>query len=282
MNVRPSVFASQGWYPADKRVCRSTLLEYEDSFPGHPRGHFAGVVPHAGWIFSGRLATWTLCGLKEVNPELVFVFGGHMSPGSKPVCMPEGAWETPLGEILVAEEVTDALVDRFHCRKESYELFEPDNTIEVQMPIIKHLWPKARVVALQVPPDHTATQIGEFSANLVAGESLRAIAIGSTDLTHYGSHYGFCPKGVGAKAHRWSKEENDRPFINHMLNLESSGIGHALANHSACCPGAATAAMAFAKEKGAQRGELVDHVTSCETEPGEARRMWVGYAGIVY
>lgn len=283
MNVRPAVFAMQGWYPLDAEECRATLEQYRQSFPGRPTGRCAGVVPHAGWAFSGRLAAWTFTALAAAEPEVVFLFGGHMLPGQRPVCMPEGAWGTPLGEVPVEAELAGALVERFDCRRETAERFEPDNTIELQLPMLKFTWPQARVVAVQVPPEQQAMQMGAWAAEQAEQRGLRAVAIGSTDLTHYGPHYGFTPKGSGAEALRWAKEDNDRPLIALLEKLDiDAAVEHALRQHSACCPGAAGAAAHFARACGAERGRLIEHTTSHDIAPRGEPQMWVGYAGIVY
>ncbi len=283
MSVREPFFAYQGWYPSDPESCRSAVQEYLDSFAGSPKGTLAGIVPHAGWVFSGRTAGLTFAALADLSPDLVFVFGGHMHPGQRCICMPAGSFGTPLGNVPVHEAIAAELVSRFGCEEESPERFNPDNTIELQMPFIREVWPRARVVAAQVPPGDGAEAVGQWAAEKSKQAGLAAVAIGSTDLTHYGANYGFTPRGLGEEAHRWSKQENDRPFIDLLLKLDVRGaVEHALKNHSACCSGAAAAAAAFAKHKGATGGQLIEHVTSHEVEPRGTPSMWVGYASIVY
>jgi AmmeMemoRadiSam system protein B len=250
---------------------------------GSPKGTLAGIVPHAGWVFSGRTAGLTYAALADASPDLVFVFGGHMHPGQRCVCMPAGSFGTPIGNVQVHESIASQLVSRFGCEEETPDRFHPDNTIELQMPFLREVWPRARVVAVQVPPDDTAEAVGRWAAEKSKEEGITAVAIGSTDLTHYGANYGFSPMGSGQEAHRWSKEENDRPFLDLLLKLDYQGaVEHALLHHSACCSGAAAAAAAFAKFRGATEGRLIEHTTSHEVESRGTPRMWVGYASIVY
>jgi AmmeMemoRadiSam system protein B len=180
----------------------------------------------------------------------------------------------------VDPDLADKLVKEFGCDTETPSRFAPDNTIELQMPFVRAVWPGARVVAVQVPPGDVAEAMGKRAADL-GGPG--AVAIGSTDLTHYGPSYGFSPKGSGPEALRWSKEENDGPFIEHLLKMESeAAMSHALDHHSACCPGAAAAAVTFAQARGATEGKLIEHTTSAEVEGRASPGMWVGYASIVY
>jgi len=277
------LFAIQGWYPSRERDCRETIEQYLETFPGEPRGRLAGIVPHAGWVYSGRLAALTFAALRDSKPQVVFLFGGHMHPGQDCVCMSSGAFGTPLGPVVVQEKLASQLCEQFGCRTETPRNATPDNTIELQMPFIRAIWPEARVVALAVAPDERAAEIGRAASRLAQEQNLPALAIGSTDLTHYGANYGFVPQGTGTEAHEWSKQQNDRPFIDRLLALDGPGaVQHALANHSACCPGAASAALAFAMDRGASEGRLIEHATSHEVEGRGTPSMWVGYASIVY
>jgi AmmeMemoRadiSam system protein B len=283
VNIRDPLFAYQGWYPSSEGACRQAIDEYLASFSGSPEGTLAGIVPHAGWVYSGRLAALTFAALAKVEPQVVFLFGGHMHPGQKCVCMPSGAFGTPLGPVVVHEKLASELSEHLGCVTESPNNASPDNTIELQMPIIRAVWPQAKVVALAVAPDEQAERAGNWAAQAASDNQLSAVAIGSTDLTHYGSNYGFSPKGSGQEALEWSKNENDRPFIDRLLVLDAQGaIQHAQANHSACCPGAAAAAMAFARAGGVKEGKLIEHTTSHEVEGRGTPSMWVGYASIAY
>jgi hypothetical protein len=283
VNIRPQYFSRQGWYPGTERECRKLTEEYLKSFPGAPLGQLAGIVPHAGWVFSGRTAAWTFAALQGSNPQVVFLFGGHLRPGEPSVIMPEGAFDTPLGPIPVEEEIASAFASRFKSERETPQAYSPDNTIELQLPLLKAVWPDARVVAAQVPPGPEAEDAGRWAAEIGDQKKLRTVAIGSTDLTHYGPNYGFSPKGAGEEALRWSKEENDRPLLDHLLKLDPSGaMRHALQHHSACCSGAAAAAVSFARARGATQGQLVQHTTSHEVEGRGKPTMWVGYASVVF
>ena len=57
-----------------------------------------GIVPHAGWYFSGKAAA-RVFGLsaKATQPQVVCVFGGHLGGDSPPLLVSDEAWETPWG-----------------------------------------------------------------------------------------------------------------------------------------------------------------------------------------
>jgi AmmeMemoRadiSam system protein B len=125
-----------------------------------------------------------------------------------------------------------------------------------------------------------AEQLGKEVAEIAKKEGIPILAIGSTDLTHYGPNYGFLKKGVGPASVAWVKKENDKGFIDRALKMDAEGLlNHALENDSACSAGAAVSAMATCKALGSEKGVLLDYYTSYDIMPDDS---FVGYAGILY
>jgi AmmeMemoRadiSam system protein B len=283
MDTRKAVFAGS-WYPERETACAAAIDEFLEAGPHPGKGDppaLAGIVPHAGWTFSGRIACNTIHRLKErVPPELVVVFGMHLHAGSPNIMMDRGAWQTPFGRLPVDEDLANYLGARFSFTLESPRRFNPDNTIELQMPLIHHLLSPAAVLALGVAPRKDALEVGRAVARWAMEKGRRVKIVGSTDLTHYGANYGLTTHGSGAEALEWVREHNDRRLIDALLAMEPlKVIDEGLTNHNACCAGAAAAALAAAAGMGAVRARLVDYATSCDIIPGES---FVGYAGVVF
>jgi len=129
------------------------------------------------------------------------------------------------------------------------------------------------------PASAKALELGEAVAAVARELNLSLLAIGSTDLTHYGPNYGWAPQGIGPQAVQWVREVNDQRFLSEVLKLDGAGLLRAaLEDQSACSPGAAAAAVAAAKKLGARKAVLHDYYTSYEIMPGDS---FVGYAGIL-
>jgi AmmeMemoRadiSam system protein B len=106
--------------------------------------------------------------------------------------------------------------------------------------------------------------------------------LGSTDLTHYGPGYRFTPVGVGPGTLAWSKE-NDRRIIQLALEMKAENIiPEARSHHNACGAGAIAAAVATARTLGAQKGVLLEHITSYEVRSEGEIEDFVGYTGIIF
>jgi AmmeMemoRadiSam system protein B len=283
MTVRPAVFAGS-WYPSRPEECQRQIEEYFHRLPVAPAGvgvPLGGIVPHAGWTFSGRLAGAVVGMLREGgSPDTVILFGGHLGPLDRHLLMAEGAWDTPLGPLEVDGQMARALREEFPFLTEESRGAQPDNTRELQLPLIAYGFPDARILPVATAPTRQGIQIGERCARLARELGRTVLVLGSTDLTHYGPGYGFTPQGRGPRAERWVREVQDPRVIREMETMNPEGIlNEALANHNACCPGAAAAAVACVKVLGARTPQVIDYATSADVLPGED---FVGYVGVIY
>lgn len=281
--LRRAVFAGS-WYPSSAAECEKEIEGFliEGKKMDFPAGELVGgIVPHAGWFFSGSIACNVIRSLRSDDPPDVFVvFGMHLHPNSPCMMMPEGAWETPFGEIHVDELLAGELTKQFSFTLESTNSFTQDNTIELQLPFIKYFFSEARIVAMGVPPAKSSLEIGRAVVEIANRLDLGIKVIGSTDLTHYGRNYGFVSEGTGPQALDWVRNQNDRRIIDLMLEMDAEKvISEALDSQNACCAGAAATAIESAKRLGADRAESIAYATSYDKSPGDS---FVGYVGIVF
>ncbi len=284
MNVRTPCVAG-AFYPGRDREARRQIDSFLKQATCQVEGYVVGgIVPHAGWIFSGATAAHLFCALqRQAAPETVVFFGAvHRWPLQAPALYGAGAWRTPLGEVAIDEPLAQALLQtdpRFVDRPEAHE---EEHAIEVQVPFVQHLWPQARILPIAMPPLPTAPDLGRAVARAAAGLGRRVVAIGSTDLTHYGPRYGMAPAGVGQRGLAWAKE-NDRLLLDRVVALDAEGAqAEAQARYNACGPGAVAAAIGYALETGAARGILLQHTTSHEAYPMGGPSDLVGYGAVAF
>jgi hypothetical protein len=283
VKVRKATFAGS-WYPGSAAECKKEIKGFlkqakDASIAG--KTFTGGIVPHAGWYFSGSIACSVFnCLQAGKTPDVIVVFGMHLHPGSPCYLMADGAWETPFGPIEIEKTLAGELAKQFTFKIETAENFTRDNTIELQLPFIKYFFKDAKLVPIGVPPAKTSLEIGKAVADIATRLGQRVKVIGSTDLTHYGYNYGFVSKGTGPAAVEWVRNQNDRRVIDAMLAMDpDSVIREALANQNACCSGAAATAIAAAKQLGAHEAETIAYATSYDKSPDDS---FVGYVGIVF
>lgn len=277
------------FYPAGERACLTLLSRcLEPIPPGEipPGTVTGGLVPHAGWTYSGHTAGRTFAAIGDPAPRTFLFFGAVHVPGVRQAVLSSAdRWETPLGDVRVDREIADLLLDTCGDFLEEDDVpHRVEHSIEVQLPFVRHLYPDAAIVAVGVPPYRWAPDLGRAAGRALVELPDRVVVIASTDLTHYGpSFYGFAPKGTGPEAHRWSKEVNDREFLDHVLRFDAEGaLKAAERSRSACGAGAAAAAMTACREMGADRAALLEHVTSHEVQGRADPTDFVGYASVVF
>lgn len=283
MEIRSTAFAGS-WYPSTAEACEREITQFQSEYQSpRPTDTYTvgGIVPHAGWFFSGAIACQVIEALSSAaQPDTLLLFGRHMHPGGIPVLMSKGGWQTPFGPLAVDEALAEELEHLFEFEKETTRRFEPDNTIEVQLPFIKYFFPEVALLAVGVPPAERALELGKTAVEIGKRQGKQLMVIGSTDMTHYGPNYGFSPQGHGPQAVDWVREQNDGPLIAAMEALDASQVlVQAGAHHSACCAGAVAAALSAGQALGARDGQKVAYSTSYEKSPGSS---FVGYAGVLF
>lgn len=290
MSTRKPVVAGQ-FYPASRDSCiteiENCLAEYQ--LPKIiPEDIVAGIVPHAGWTFSGDLAALVFSAVKKScgKVDTFIIFGAaHSYFGSEPAVYDSGSWETPLGTIGIDEQLAEAVLKTNTATADTLA-HRSEHSIEVQVPFIQHLFTDANILPVLTPPGKKVVAAGQAIGRIISELDKKVVCIGSTDLTHYGPRYGFTPVGVGPDALKWASEVNDRQFIDLALALDAEGLlANAAENGNACGPGAAAAAVAAAKKLGKKKGTLLAHTNSNEImikKMGTSSTESVGYAAMVF
>jgi len=243
----------------------------------------AGIVPHAGWDYSGPTAGKVFASIKKhVNPKTFILFGASHGYFGPPALMAEGFWETPFGDIEIDSALSSRLLEQVDGLKENASAHDGEHSIEVQVPFIKRLFPEARIAPILVPAHENAFALGAAVADVARNDD-SVVAIGSADLSHYGPRFGFAPKGTGRQALEWVRNVNDKRVIELAVGMNAEAIvSEARDRHNTCGAGAISALVAFAEKIGARRGVLLEYTTSHDVRPFGEPVDFVGYAGIIY
>ncbi|MBI4962437.1 MAG: AmmeMemoRadiSam system protein B [Desulfomonile tiedjei] len=268
-----------GWYPGSADACNREIDGFLVGYTAPAGTWIGGVVPHAGWYYSGRAAARTISTLAgSGRPDRVVIYGGHLPAGRDPIAYTDEAWETPLG----AQPMDPAFCGELVSSGEAVEASRgfSDNTVEVQIPLVRRFFPDIPVIAVHAPASDTAIKLGEAVQRLLSEKGLTAAFLGSADLTHYGPNYGFTPRGTGAGAVKWVKEENDRALIDKALAMDAHGLlQEAWELHNTCSAGPIASVIASVSRRGVKSGSLLEYYTSYDISPDAS---FVGYAAILY
>ena len=146
----------------------------------------AALVPHAGWVYSGRLAAQTFA--RTEIPDTIVIFAPrHRSGGINWAVSPYKTWGLPFGSLKAdldwAEQFID-IVRRFEFDETPHK---HEHAIEVQLPIIARLKPNVKVVGVTMVGgdwDEIEESAIQFAHFLKTSNSKPLLVI-SSDMNHY-------------------------------------------------------------------------------------------------
>ncbi|HMA53966.1 MAG TPA: AmmeMemoRadiSam system protein B [Acidobacteriota bacterium] len=184
--TRPAVFAGQ-FYPADAARLASDIDGYlAAAGEAAPAGRIVGlVVPHAGYVYSGRTAAASYALLRGRAIDTVVIIGpSHRFAFEGASIWPDGGFETPLGVARVDESLAKEIAKAagFRFRREA---FAEEHSVEVQVPFIQRALPGAAIVPI-VMGEQTRATIRTLAAALAKTcRDRNVVVIASTDLSHF-------------------------------------------------------------------------------------------------
>jgi len=188
-------FSSQvagSFYPGDEKELRSMVEKYvsEASFKGlREKSDLVGILsPHAGYIYSGKVAGEAYALLKERDYKTVVVMAlNHRQMRSKVSVLDMAAYDTPLGSLKINRSYTKELLKNYSDLFESDEsAFSNEHSLEVQLPFIQVVKPKATIVPIVVAV-RDQELIGKAGKALfeVFGKKKDVVFVASTDFSHH-------------------------------------------------------------------------------------------------
>lgn len=187
--IRPPVVAGM-FYPGSpaklRRDVEAMLNEASADLPP-VRGRVIGaVVPHAGYQYSGRTAAAVYQVLASANVDtVVFVGPSHREAFRGSSVFSGSAFATPLGHVAIDEELAASLSTAGGSITVSVAGHRQEHAIEVQVPFLQVVCPKARMVAVTMW-DQGIRSCDELASALTSALTGRSAAlIASSDLSHY-------------------------------------------------------------------------------------------------
>ncbi len=263
-HARPFQFAGS-WYPETLEEAES----YWEPIP-NPLPAKAAVCPHGAWMYSGRVAG-AVYGAMQPADTFVVLGSNHTGQGKSSTSLfPRGRWFLPETKIDIDEAFSEELLHRTEYITVDYEAHNREHSIELQIPFLLLLNPKAKLVPITMRDSdidvfHDVGRSIAATAKKLADR--RVVVIASSDFTHYES--------------RKSALRQDQAAIEKILALDPDGLKETTdrLGISMCGVGPVAAALVAARAMGARGAEQVAYATS-----GDATEDYdsvTGYAGIV-
>ncbi len=147
------------------------------------------MVPHAGYIYSGSIASFGYAKIAENGIPDVFIIlsPNHTGLGSEVSVFNKGEWETPLGNVEVDEEFANKIISFSDYASADFVAHSNEHSIEVQLPFLQYFSSNFKIVPI-VMGCQTLSVVSDLAEAIVsAGKKINKsyCVIASTDLSHF-------------------------------------------------------------------------------------------------
>jgi hypothetical protein len=217
------------------------------------------ILPHAGYVYSGRTAAHAAWVLNSGQFETVILLGPDHRVGFACCAVSDvAAYQTPMGKVPLAVEAVRL--------REQPDLFRPvaasdesEHCLEVVLPFLQHLLGSFRMIPVVCGP----CDAGKIAASLDPLLNAETLIVVSSDLSHYLPHD--------------TAVVRDRETIQAVLDLDWDAISNS--RNRACGALPIEVLLRLARRHG-WKPQLLHYSTSAEAS-GD-RQAVVGYAAIAF
>lgn len=266
-DLRPPSVAGT-FYPATAREVDRALDELFLEEP-RPESWPAVMVPHAGWVYSGRLAAKVFSRVK-IPGQVIILCPNHRPGGAEWAVAPHGTWCLPGRRVESDPDLARQLAETVSGLELDGAAHREEHAVEVQLPLLARLAPHARVVGITVGGGELSglLRFAEQMAGLLREMSPRPLLVISSDMNHF--------------ADETETRRLDRLALDAMETLDPARLYETVRRHriSMCGMSPAVIVMETLRQLGQlNRCQLVGYTTSAESS-GDTSRV-VGYAGML-
>jgi AmmeMemoRadiSam system protein B len=204
-------------------------------------------------MYSGPVAAYSYKSAAPAPYDTIVMVGpSHFVPFTGVSIWPDGAWQTPFGDVAVdaalAAAITGAAPSVITDRPDAHKR---EHSLELQLPFVAHVWPGARIVPLVMGQQarRTAFALADAIAAAVPRTGT-VLLVASSDLSHY--------------ENAETAAAMDAVVMQHVQELDADGLMTALEREPrhACGGGPIVSVLHAARQVGATRAQLLRYADS--------------------
>lgn len=247
------------FYPSGEEQLRKEVEKAFSKGAGSPKlgnknGLLSVVSPHAGYVYSGWVASYAYREIAEnYSPPPTFVMLGpnHTGRGSG-IALSQEDWETPLGAVS-----NDRELGRMIQRNSSIIDFDEaahagEHSIEVQLPFLQFLYKDFKFVPVCIGLGDYETAEDIANAVFKASQETKGeiLIIASSDFTHFEDAQ--------------SAKRKDELALKHIEKLDARGFFNEVTSKdiSICGYMPITIAILYSKLKGGKEARVLKYANS--------------------
>ncbi|MCB5251993.1 MAG: AmmeMemoRadiSam system protein B [Candidatus Cloacimonadaceae bacterium] len=173
------------------------------------------LLPHAGYVYSGRCACLGLASIaKESLDAVIVLHPSHQSNHFDFSVSPFGEYETPLGNLQLDTDIY-AQISPQASQDINLDYHRLEHSLEIQLPLLRYFFPEVKIcpvmIGNQIPA--VAQRLAEIMYSVVYRSSRRILILISSDLSHYHDAQ--------------TAQDMDGRLAKHFMNMDASGMWNA-------------------------------------------------------
>ncbi len=219
----------------------------------------AGVVPHAGYIYSGKTACYTFNEIaKGELPDTFIIIGpNHTGHGTKIDVCDYDKWETPLGLVDVDREFIQELINTDSNVYIDNNAHVREHSIEVELPFIQYICEDHDFKIVPIVISQQIPQLCEILAEsldkVIRKLNRKCVIIASTDLNHYDDED--TTRFLDEKVIKSVEDMDMKQLVKEIIDYDITMCGY----------GPVITAVTYSKLQNANTSIVLNHTTSGET-----------------
>ena len=265
-------YASGTFYPSDKKELENLINSFFDEIKDdevlkikEKINKVVGIIsPHAGYIYSGKTASYGYYFFDLLPPETTFViFGPNHTGMGKIVSISKEDWITPFGKVKNDAEVGETIRKNSKFAEFDEEAHYFEHSIEVQLPFLQKVVKDPKCVEVCIGMQ--TIEIVEDLANSIKKINKNFCIISSSDFTHFESYE--------------SAKKKDEKAIEYILDFDCEGFME-FAEKSSICGYAPIAILTKHAKDEKCKAVLLNYSSSGDTTKDYSSV--VGYSSILF
>ncbi len=182
--VRPPAVAGQ-FYPGDPKRLRTEVAQLLAGAPASVNASTKALIaPHAGYVYSGRVAATAFAGLQDranAIKRVVLIGPAHYVPFAGIALPTVDAFETPLGQVPLDRDAL-ASIAGLPSVTAADAPHVPEHALEVELPFLQAVLNEFALVPLLVG-ESSPKDVADVLRRLWGGPE--TLVVVSSDLSHY-------------------------------------------------------------------------------------------------
>jgi MEMO1 family protein len=275
---KPAV--ADAFYPGNPKELKALVDKYTANASEIQLGDdvIGLIAPHAGYVFSGKVAGEAYNELKGRNYDAVIIVAPSHSERFTGASVFNGdAYETPLGIVKVDKILAESIAKGGSLIKYSMDGHEStdnrgEHSLEVQLPFLQAVLPDVPIVPIVMGNQNfeTCDQLMSSIVKSVNESGKKVLLVASSDLSHFHEE---------ETAHLL-----DSQIVGAFKNFQYFKLASQLFTRrwEACGGGPIVTVMMAAEQLGANRCYISKYATSADSEYPTGKNKVVGYmSGII-